>query len=1014
MNIKILCLLFFLPSLINAQSILSGTVNEYARVLVIEPCESSLTLEGPHSFEVGDPVLLIQMNGAVINESDSDAFGSIEDIGSTGLFEENEIIAVDGNEVTFKFLLTHTYETNNMVQLVSFPKFDFAIVEDTIKGKAWDGTTGGVIAFQVDQELTLNASIDASGIGFRGAATNSNASNCNFLTNATGYHYSLSNWRGAPKGEGVASYISGKEQGRGAQANGGGGGNDHNAGGGGGANKSNGGIGGENSTPGLGCDGEYPGKGGKPLPMSTSRIFLGGGGGAGHDNNNVATAGGNGGGIVIIKASTIVSNSQTITSNGMDALTSPGDGAGGGGGGGSILLISESISEPLNIIANGGKGGDCLNPADRCFGAGGGGSGGSFLSNTSNNINLTIAGGTAGANLTSSNQCNNDPSNGAQAGIAGEEQLIDSIAMSSFEQMLTAITANPVSQIVCENDTVQFVVQAMGNSLTFQWEMLENGVWIDIQPGIGFEGEQTNILQIPAVNIALDGQQFRCMISNPCTQDTSSIATLSVEPSPQVAFDISVLGNLQIELTNNSNASVDYLWDFGDGLSSDEPDPVHTYAQAGSYTVTLTALSGCGSASLSQQVVLQNEPIADYTLNMSTGCVPATIEFESLASANTESVEWLFPGGTPNSSTSFQPVVSYNTEGLYDVTMIAFNSAGSDTIVNVNAIDIGASPVADFNSTVSLLEVQFNNQSQGVGNSFLWDFGDGMISTDINPLHLFQNSGTYTILLTVTNNCGSSTAEELITVGGFPVADFGFSSNSLCVPAIVQYEDLSSGENILAHQWTFEGGDPAVSSEQNPIVSYLIPGLYDVELTVINALGENSIALEDYIEILPNPIADFIVEINMDTVRLTDTSFGASYWLWDFGDGNTSTEMNPEHIYQNGGAFQITLTVGNDQCGSAISQEIMIDLPNATDESVEAKKVKIWPNPFNDEVELIFEDWKGVYWETKIYTSAGQCVYTAILEQKTNLLALPNMPAGVYLLLLKNGEQTIHHKLIKQ
>ncbi|MBK8193250.1 MAG: hypothetical protein IPK76_08590 [Lewinellaceae bacterium] len=171
----------------------------------------------------------------------------------------------------------------------------------------------------------------------RGRAFVAAVNNCNFLVPETAYFYAADNWRGAPKGEGIAAMLAGMELGRGPQANGGGGGNDHNSGGGGGGNIAAGGTGGDNDEPSnLGCDGYYPGIKGYAIPGTPDRIFMGGGGGAGHANNNLLSGGGRGGGIIFIKAGAIDGASPLIEANGTAAPASNGDGAGGGGAGGAI------------------------------------------------------------------------------------------------------------------------------------------------------------------------------------------------------------------------------------------------------------------------------------------------------------------------------------------------------------------------------------------------------------------------------------------------------------------------------------------------------------------------------------------------------------------------------------------------------------------------------------------------------------------------------------------------------
>lgn len=211
----------FLSFPLFAQTSISGIINSYAKVSAINSCDGKLTVSSTTGFSVGDKVLILQMKGATINESNGSSFGNIETMGSAGFYEKNEILSIAGNVVSLKFQMANVYDPTGAVQLVSMPAYQNAVITDTLKAAPWNGQKGGVIALSVEGKLTMNAPINASKSGFRGGLVNVVSSDCNFLTNADDYYYSMTNWKGAPKGEGIAEFIPGKEQGRGAQANGG-------------------------------------------------------------------------------------------------------------------------------------------------------------------------------------------------------------------------------------------------------------------------------------------------------------------------------------------------------------------------------------------------------------------------------------------------------------------------------------------------------------------------------------------------------------------------------------------------------------------------------------------------------------------------------------------------------------------------------------------------------------------------------------------------------------------------
>ena len=401
---------FIYKSSLSQTTNISGVVNTYHSVLSIAS-SNAVKVDNPTGLVYGNTVLLIQMKGATINTTaSSSSFGDVTAMNDAGNYELAIICSVSNDTVSFFNDILNTYDVNSKVQLVKFGEYYSANVIDTLKAQAWNNTTGkgGVLAIQVEEDLTLNAPIFADGLGYAGGSYLLHSGTCsNFLT-ATAYAYdgdvTSANQSGAFKGEGVANVAANQDGGRGAPANGGGGGNNHNNGGGGGANLAAGGDGGGNFSS-TGCTGNRKGLGGKFLTsMSGTKIFLGGGGGAGHSNNNTALyGGGNGGGIIIILTKNIFGNNFKISANGQVGASNNSDGASGGGAGGTIIMnTTNTYSGLLTIEANGGGGGNADDDLilNRCYGAGGGGSGGAiYFNGTVPAVSYSVNGGTAGLDI---------------------------------------------------------------------------------------------------------------------------------------------------------------------------------------------------------------------------------------------------------------------------------------------------------------------------------------------------------------------------------------------------------------------------------------------------------------------------------------------------------------------------------------------------------------------------------------------------------------------------------------
>lgn len=239
--------------------------------------------------------------------------------------------------------------------------------------------------------------------------------------------------------------------------------------------------------------------------------------------------------------------------------------------------------------------------------------------------------------------------------------------------------------------------------------------------------------------------------------------------------------------------------------------------------------------------------------------------------------------------------------------------------------DIGADeyvptgPVAEFSAAPTSgsipLTVQFTDLSAGEITSWWWSFGDGTTSTEQNPSHVYNTTGSFTVSLTVNGPEGSDTetkTEYINVTEPAPVAGFTGTPTSGNRPLEVQFTDQSTGE-ITSWSWSF--GDGGTSVAQNPSHTYNSTGYFTVSLTVTGPGGSDTETKTDYIHVTEAaPVAAFsAIPISGHrplTVEFADESTGeVTSWLWNFGDGGTSTQQNPSHTYNTAGYFTVSLTV---------------------------------------------------------------------------------------------------------
>ncbi|MFA5414288.1 MAG: PKD domain-containing protein [Methanoregula sp.] len=247
---------------------------------------------------------------------------------------------------------------------------------------------------------------------------------------------------------------------------------------------------------------------------------------------------------------------------------------------------------------------------------------------------------------------------------------------------------------------------------------------------------------------------------------------------------------------------------------------------------------------------------------------------------------------------------------------------------------------ADVQTGLSPLTVTFTDTSTDSPTLWTWDFGDGDTTnvTVPNPVHTYTSVGAYTVTLTATNNKGTDTETKVnyITITSqviAPVTNFTANVTSGAFPLVVEFTDTS--ENAPT-SWLWEFGDGITATTQNAVHSYTTAGTYTVNLTATNVGGSNTTVKTGYITVTTPviPVASFTATTRSGLAPLTaqfkDTSlYTPTSWLWEFGDGSTSTDQNPSHTYTTAGTYMVNLTATNaDGSGTNSSASFITVLAN--------------------------------------------------------------------------------------
>ena len=474
-----------------------------------------------------------------------------------------------------------------------------------------------------------------------------------------------------------------------------------------------------------------------------------------------------------------------------------------------------------------------------------------------------------------------------------------------------AFSANPTSGKAPLN--VTFTNLSIGDITSYEWDFQNDGGIDSTETSPTFTFDTSGDYTVKLTAIGPGG-----------SNDITSIITVS-EPVPEPVAGFTALPT-DLSVAFSSTASGDnltYLWDFGDGNSSTETNPSHTYAVGGTFNVTQTVTNDGGSNSITQQVSVSEpvpEPVAGFT------ALPTDLSVAFSSTASGDNLTYLWDFGDGNSSTEPNPTHNYAGGGAYNVTQTVTNAGGSNSITQqVSVSEPVQAPVAGFTALPTDLSVAFSSTASGDNLTYLWDFGDGNSSTEPNPTHNYAVGGAYNVTQTVTNDGGSNSITQQVSVSEpvqAPVAGF----TALPTDLSVAFSSTASGDN-LTYLWDF--GDGNSSTEPNPTHNYAGGGAYNVTQTVTNAGGSNSITQQVSVsEPVQAPVAGFTALPTDLSVAFSSTASGDNLtYLWDFGDGNSSTEPNPTHNYAGGGAYNVTQTVTNDGGSNSITQQVSVSEP---------------------------------------------------------------------------------------
>ncbi len=361
-----------------------------------------------------------------------------------------------------------------------------------------------------------------------------------------------------------------------------------------------------------------------------------------------------------------------------------------------------------------------------------------------------------------------------------------------------------------------------------------------------------------------------------------------------------------------------YLWDFGDNQTSTFPNPTHMYVNETVdpiiFDVTFVGISpfGCVDTTYSQ-VLVNPQPLAQMTADNNSGCSPVTIEFENL-SIQADSYLWIYgDGDTSSVATTFHTHTFQNLNNdvvVYDVELIAISDDGCEDsfIIPIQVFPEVVAEIDDPGDGCAPYAVEFGNGSLNA-NSFDWDLGNGLQSVNANPSTLYPNLGatdtTYTVCMIATSLYGCSDQDCIdIVVHPSPIAEMSMSDDAACHPAPVVFTNNS--QFATSYLWDYGDGNVSDTAAFQHTHIFENMGISDDDYQIIfvasTEFGCTDTAFATF-TVHPQVVAAFATDsLGCSPLELffNNQSIGGNAGFeWIFGDGQSSFQTNPSHVYVN-------------------------------------------------------------------------------------------------------------------
>ena len=481
------------------------------------------------------------------------------------------------------------------------------------------------------------------------------------------------------------------------------------------------------------------------------------------------------------------------------------------------------------------------------------------------------------------------------------------INLNLYSQLNASFTANNLSG--CSPLNVQFT-NTSTNGVSFLWDFGNGTSSILNNPSAIFTNPGFYSVKLVAYN-------------GPDSDSIIKVNYIEVLNKPTANFNYTIIGSCEednlINFSNTSIGSNSCVWDFGNGDTNSLNNPNYSYFQPGSYPVTLIAYNGlgCSDDTVIGPIVINPTPILNVSSDTTIICDSSyNFTFTGISSNSTiTSWQWDFGDGYSTSTTFNSIQYSYDSSNTFNPSVTGISSDGCIDSINLDVIVILPFEIYTLSSSTNLgcppLNVNFNISPTDSIQNINWDFDDGnLLSGNLSPTNQFLNNGVFHPSAIVENLNGCFQQIDLIdsiNISNSPSATFNLLNTSGCPPLSVQFNIFSPITNIV--DIDFGDGNP-ISNLNNITHTYSDNGIFYPILTITDTNNCQSIYNMDTVYSGISNIdfsASKVKGCAPLKVDFSSIAPSATSWAWDFGDGHTSTDENPENTYDSAGSYSVTL-----------------------------------------------------------------------------------------------------------